>query len=262
MDFEAQYIAQLRKILSQGTKIPSRNGITIQVSNNTISADCSNGRLPILTTKKVNYKAAIIELVWFLQGHANVKFLHDHSVHIWDQWSDYMGDLGPIYGVQWRKQFDNIINQAISDPFSRRLLIDSWNIYDLPFMRLPPCHYAYQIINYPTDYAIHTDLVVNMRSNDVFIGLPFNLVNYSVLLHYICSLIGTLPRTLYINTAASHIYEGHIDAVITQVPRKPLAHNARLSGPFFGKDVMNLVPSDFAVTGYQSHPFIKAEVYE
>lgn len=261
-NYETQYLELLKDLIKFGERIPSRNGDTLQLTNKTISADCSDGKIPLITTKKVNYRAAITELIWFLRGEQNVKFLNDHDVHIWDQWADAYGDLGPIYGVQWKKQFNSIIELAKKEPYSRRLLVNSWDVMDLPYMRLPPCHYSFQIVNYPSN---KTDLVVSMRSNDTFVGLPFNLINYSILLNYICSLLGTKAGHLHINVAASHLYREHFDAALEQVQRKPKKCNPTLitsNARWVDKKIFNLTPEMFVIQGYEHHPAIKVPVFK
>lgn len=277
MTFEEQYLKLLKETLTEGVKIESRNGATRAISNTTIKADCRNDKLPLITTKKVNYRAAIVELLWFMRGDTNIKYLNDHGVHIWDLWADENGELGPIYGKQWKRQLRKLLKEAKRHPYSRRLLLNSWQLDDLPKMALVPCHYSFQIVNYPTNKfmvntlteqrevtskrtIIDTDLIVNMRSSDAFLGMPFNLVNYSVLLHLICSEINSNPRNLYINSGIFHIYENHIDAVTEQLERTPYKNTARLQGTYHGLDIEDLTIDDFMILGYKSHAKISAPV--
>lgn len=277
MQFEDTYLELLRKTLKEGVKIESRNGVTHAISNTTIQASCRKDHIPLITTKEVNYRAAIVELLWFMRGETNLDFLHKYGVHIWDLWADKDGELGPIYGHQWKKQLRQLLTEAKRHPYSRRLLLNSWQLNDLPRMALVPCHYSFQILNYPTNKIklttkrgtqevtsnrtiLDTDLIVTMRSSDAFLGMPFNLVNYGVLLHLICSELGSNARNLYINSGQFHIYENHIEAVEEQLTRSQYKNTARLQGTYPGLDIEDLTPDDFIVLDYKHHPKIRAKV--
>lgn len=228
MNYEAQYRQLLKRCMQYGVQCDARNDNTTALINTTITADCSDNKIPIITTKKVNYEAAIVETLWFLRGSTTLHYLHKYGVHIWDQWADG-GNLGPIYGEQWDRQLDTVLHEARKNPFSRRLLVNSWQLDDLDAMALPPCHYAFQIVNYyelPHN-KLCTDLVVTMRSSDAFIGMPFNLVNYGVLLHIICKELGTEARNLHINSANFHIYDIHHEQVKQQLAR-PYNKNTKM----------------------------------
>jgi len=265
-NYEIQYLNTLRHTLAYGLRCVGRNGDTIALCNTTITADCSDQKLPVIRSKTVNYQAAIVELIWFLHGDTNVKYLHDNGVHIWDLWADDDGELGPIYGWQWLRQLFPVLELAKTDPFSRRLLVNSWQLDSLQEMNLVPCHYSFQIVNFlGTDGNIYTDLVVNMRSSDAFIGMPFNLVNYGVLLHIITAIIGTKSRNLHINSANFHIYESHIAQVTRQLGRKfdaKTVQEPRLIGTYKDKSLTELHISDFEVVNYKSMGRLAAPVHK
>lgn len=264
MNYESQYRNLLINCLQNGVKCDARNDATIALINTTITADCSDGKLPLITTKKVNYQAAIVETLWFMKGYTNLEYLHKHGVHIWDQWADDNGDLGPIYGDQWGRQLDTVLYEAHRQPFSRRLLVNSWQLDDLDIMALPPCHYAFQIVNYYEASELCTDLVVTMRSSDAFIGIPFNLVNYGVLLHIISKELGSHARNLHINSANFHIYSVHREQVKRQLARSYNEDTKRL--PELCIDwskvdtIYELEPEHFYVKNYEHQGFIKAPV--
>lgn len=267
---EREYRKLLANTLEHGTHIQGRNGGTLSLNNTTLKIDCRGGRLPLFLSKKVAYKAVIHELIWFLKGDTSLKYMHANNVHIWDLWADEEGELGPIYGHQWSRQLEGILKKAVSDPYSRRLLVNSWQLDDLDKMNLVPCHFSYQLLNYPAQRYIsisgkdvkldstsrikQTDIVVTMRSSDAFLGMPFNMLSYSILLHLICSKIGTLPGYVYINSGNFHIYDSHIAAVKQQLKNKPVyrtSKEATLSGDFYGKSFNLLEISDFTINNYK-----------
>jgi thymidylate synthase len=270
MPFEAEktYRRYLKTTLAEGVHISSRNGETLSINNTTIRADCRSGVLPLLLGKTVAWKTAIHELIWMLKGETSVEYLHENNVHIWDLWAKE-GELGPIYGAQWARQLSGILYQSRNDPFSRRLLVNSWQLDDLDEMNLVPCHYAFQILNYPvselktqsgkvvdlaTSEVLQTDIVVTMRSSDAFLGMPFNLIGYSVLLNIISSITNTIPGYVYINSGNFHIYKEHIPAVLKYLKNQPAYSNtkeATLSGTYYGRDFEDLAIENFQVNNYR-----------
>jgi len=262
---DSAYLRLLWKVLNSGELIQSRNSEVVALTNTHIKADCSNHKMPIVSLKKTNYKSAITELIWFLKGDTNIKYLNDRGIHIWDQWADKEGNLGKIYGYQWAFQIENVLFELKENPFSRRLMVNSWNYSELDDMNLPPCHYNWQLLCYENDNGtIDLDMVVSMRSSDLFVGLPFNLVNYGTLLHLISHHVGYNARNLHINMASAHIYCSHIETVKTLLDRSitpykqstiTLLHDASLSLP-------ELVPETIVINGYESGKFLKVNVYK
>jgi thymidylate synthase len=225
---------------------------------------------PALTTKKLAWKQVVSELLWFLTGQTNIAFLHKHNNHIWD--GDYEksgrtdGDLGPIYGKQWRKwdgkngridQIDNLINELKTNPDSRRLMVSAWNVDELNQMVLPPCHYGFQIYTREENEKRYISLMWNQRSVDTFLGLPFNIASYGLLLHIIANEVNMIPDELIGNLGDVHLYSNHIEQAIEQISRESfelptLKTDAKMDG------ICCNVPDDFVLEGYQSHSAIKA----
>jgi thymidylate synthase len=234
---------------------------------------------PILTTKKLAWKQVVSELLWFLTGQTNIAFLHKHNNHIWD--GDYNksgrtdGDLGPIYGKQWRKwdgkngridQIDDLVKELKTNPDSRRLMVSAWNVGELDKMVLPPCHYGFQLYTRKTtrdEKIVHPgkyraiSLMWNQRSVDTFLGLPFNIASYGLLLEIIANEVDMIPDELIGNLGDVHLYSNHIEQAKEQISREPfdlpqLKTEAKIDG------ICCNVPDDFILEGYQSHPTIKA----
>jgi thymidylate synthase len=234
---------------------------------------------PALTTKKLAWKQVVSELLWFLTGQTNIAFLHKHNNHIWD--GDYNksgrtdGDLGPIYGKQWRKwdgkngridQIDDLVKELKTNPDSRRLMVSAWNVGELDKMVLPPCHYGFQLYTRKTtrdEKIVHPEkyraisLMWNQRSVDTFLGLPFNIASYGLLLEIIANEVDMIPDELIGNLGDVHLYSNHIEQAKEQISREPfdlpqLKTDAKMDG------ICCNVPDDFILEGYQSHPIIKA----
>jgi thymidylate synthase len=267
---DKKYQDLLQDILDNGVSKSDRTGTgTISVFGRQIRHNMKQG-FPILTTKKVAWKQVVSELLWFLTGQTNIAFLHKHNNHIWD--GDYEksgrtdGDLGPIYGKQWRKwdgkngrtdQIDDLVKELKTNPDSRRLMVSAWNVGELNEMTLPPCHYGFQIYTREENDKRYISLMWNQRSVDTFLGLPFNIASYGLLLHIIANEVDMIPDELIGNLGDVHLYSNHIEQAKEQLSREPfdlpiLKTNAKMDG------ICCNTPDDFTLEGYQSHPTIKA----
>ena len=267
---DKKYQQLLSDIIAFGVEKKDRTGTgTISEFGHQIRHKMSEG-FPLLTTKKMAWKQIVSELLWFLTGQTNIAFLHKHNNHIWD--GDYEksgrtdGDLGPIYGKQWRKwdgkngridQIDNLVRELKTNPDSRRLVVSAWNVGELDQMVLPPCHYGFQVWTREEDGKRYISLMWNQRSVDTFLGLPFNIASYGLLLHIIANEVNMVPDELIGNLGDTHLYLNHIEQAKEQIGREPfdlpqLKTNAKMDG------ICCNVPDDFVLEGYQSHPAIKA----
>lgn len=257
------YKVLVNKVLEHGSIRQNRTGIqTISVFGGSLAHDMRKG-LPILTTKKIHIKSCIHELLWFLSGDTNIKYLNDNGVHIWDPWADANGNLGPIYGHQWTNSGPSHVNQVqmavdliINDPYSRRIIIDAWNPSDLPNMALPPCHILYQF--YPEPITKELSLGVYMRSADVFLGVPFDIAEGGLLLSMMAQITGYTPAKLIYNFGDTHIYTNHLQQVREQLSRTcfelpRLVLNKRDS-------IFDYKFEDFSIVDYKCHPALKGEV--
>lgn len=222
-----QYINLLNNILKNGVQRPDRTGTgTLSIFGNQMRFNLQDG-FPLITTKKIHLKSIIYELLWFLRGDTNIKFLQDNNVRIWNEWADKNGELGHIYGYQWRSwpdyngnyidQLSNVIQQIKTDPNSRRIIVSAWNVADLHNMNLPPCHILYQF------YVANGELSLQMyqRSADVFLGLPFDIASYALLLTMVAQVCNLTPKDLIIVTGDTHLYLNHIEQAKIQVQREP-----------------------------------------
>jgi thymidylate synthase len=276
---DKKYQELLQDILDNGVHKSDRTGTgTISVFGRQIRHNMKQG-FPALTTKKLAWKQVVSELLWFLTGQTNIAFLHKHNNHIWD--GDYNksgrtdGDLGPIYGKQWRKwdgkngridQIDDLVKELKTNPDSRRLMVSAWNVGELDKMVLPPCHYGFQLYTRKTtrdEKIVHPgkyraiSLMWNQRSVDTFLGLPFNIASYGLLLEIIANEVDMIPDELIGNLGDVHLYSNHIEQAKEQISRQPfdlpqLKTEAKIDG------ICCNVPDDFILEGYQSHPTIKA----
>jgi thymidylate synthase len=276
---DKKYQDLLQDILDNGIHKSDRTGTgTISVFGRQIRHNMKQG-FPALTTKKLAWKQVVSELLWFLTGQTNIAFLHKHNNHIWD--GDYNksgrtdGDLGPIYGKQWRKwdgkngridQIDDLVKELKTNPDSRRLMVSAWNVGELDKMVLPPCHYGFQLYTRKTtrdEKIVHPgkyraiSLMWNQRSVDTFLGLPFNIASYGLLLEIIANEVNMIPDELIGNLGDVHLYSNHIEQAKEQISREPfdlpqLKTEAKIDG------ICCNVPDDFILEGYQSHPTIKA----
>ena len=266
---DTQYLQVLDKLLTHGVYRQGRNGGTYGLFGEQLRFDLSEG-FPLLTTKKVHFHSIVVELLWFLRGDTNVKFLHDHGVTIWDEWADQNGDLGPVYGMQWRKwsvngdpfdcrsdQIANVIAGLKADPHGRRHIVSAWNPAEVDDMALPPCHCLFQF--HVANGKLSCQLY--QRSADWFLGVPFNIASYALLTHLIAEEVG-LKVGEFIHTFGDlHLYENHVKQAHEQLARQPLLlpslHIQRrpLLDPEHGYQVQ-----DISIIKYHPHPAIKAEV--
>lgn len=260
-----QYLDLIQRVLNEGIQKEDRTGTgTLSVFGHQMRFNLEEG-FPLLTTKKLHLKSIIYELLWFLRGETNVRYLRAHGVSIWDEWADANGDLGHIYGYQWRSWPDyeggaiDQISEAVEtikhNPDSRRIIVSAWNVADLGKMNLPPCHALFQF------YVANGKLSLQLyqRSADIFLGVPFNIASYALLLMMMAQVTG-LEAGEFIHTLGdAHIYLNHVDQVKLQLTRepRPLPHMAL--NPEV-KRIFDFQYEDFQLTGYDPHPHIKGEV--
>ena len=255
----------LKFILEKGVEKHDRTGTgTISIFGYQMRFDLKEG-FPLVTTKKIHLKSIIHELLWFLQGDTNVKYLKDNGVTIWDEWADENGNLGPVYGYQWRNwptpdgkkidQISDLIQQIKKNPDSRRLMVSAWNVVDIPSMKLPPCHVMFQF--YVANGKLSCQLY--QRSADVFLGVPFNIASYALLtmmIAQVCDLeVGEFIHTF----GDTHIYLNHLDQVKIQLERDPHPLPTMKLNPNI-KDIFSFTYEDFKLENYNPHPAIKAPV--
>ena len=260
-----QYLTLLEHVKQNGQKKEDRTGTgTMSVFGFQMRFNL-NESFPLLTTKKVHLKSVIYELLWFLSGDTNIKFLKDNGVSIWDEWADENGNLGPVYGHQWRSwptsegkeidQISNLINQIKKTPDSRRLIVSAWNVGEINKMKLPPCHCFFQF--YVADGRLSCQLY--QRSADIFLGVPFNIASYALLTQMIAHVCG-LECGEFIHTLGdAHIYTNHIDQVNEQLRRKPKKLPQIKINPSV-KSIFDFKYEDFSLEGYDPYPLIKAPV--
>jgi thymidylate synthase len=295
---DKKYQDLLQDILDNGIHKSDRTGTgTLSIFGRQIRHNMKQG-FPVLTTKKLAWKGVVSELLWFLTGQTNISFLLKHNNHIWDgdayknyaaktsldvdgqytkeqfieriqtdnEFAKVWGELGPIYGKQWRKwtgkngridQIQKLINELKTNPDSRRLMVSAWNVDELDQMVLPPCHYGFQVYTREEDGKRYISLMWNQRSVDTFLGLPFNIASYGLLLHIIANEVSMIPDELIGNLGDTHLYLNHIEQAKEQISRDPfdlpqLKTDAKLDG------ICCNTPDDFVLEGYQYHPAIKA----
>lgn len=260
-----QYLDLLDRILTEGTKKEDRTGTgTISVFGNQMRFNLEDG-FPLLTTKKLHLKSIIYELLWFLKGDTNVKYLKDHGVSIWDEWADENGDLGPVYGHQWRSwpdenggtidQISNVVEQIKHNPNSRRLLVSAWNVAEVERMALPPCHTMFQF--YVADGRLSLQLY--QRSADTFLGVPFNIASYALLLQMMAQVTGLKAGDFVHTTGDTHLYLNHIEQAKLQLTRTPRPLPRMVINPDV-KNIFDFQYVDFQLEGYDPWPHIKAAV--
>lgn len=259
------YLDCLKQILEQGTKKNDRTGTgTISSFGHQMRFDLQKG-FPLVTTKKVHTRSIIIELLWFLRGDTNIQFLHDHNVTIWDEWADANGDLGPVYGKQWRSwpcpdgrhidQLANVIQEIKTNPDSRRLLVSAWNVAELEKMALAPCHALFQF--YVANNRLSCQLY--QRSADMFLGVPFNIASYALLTHIVASRCNLEVGDFIWTGGDCHIYLNHLEQVNLQLEREPFPLPT-LNIKRTPQSLSEYTLDDFEIVSYQSHPGIKAPV--
>ncbi len=260
-----QYLKLLEHIIENGTDKSDRTGTgTRSVFGYQMRFDLAEG-FPLVTTKKCHLKSIVYELLWFLQGDTNINYLKEHNVKIWDEWADENGDLGPVYGKQWRSwegadgvevdQVKDVINQIKNNPDSRRMIISAWNVADLPKMKLMPCHCLFQF--YVADGKLSCQLY--QRSADVFLGVPFNIASYALLTMMIAQVCGLEPGEFVHSFGDVHLYNNHFEQANLQLTRTPFPLPKMKINPAV-KDIFSFRFEDFELMDYQSHPAIKAPV--
>lgn len=260
-----QYLELLNRVLTEGVDRPDRTGTgTRSVFGHQMRFDLSEG-FPLLTTKKLHLKSIIYELLWFLRGDTNVAYLQEHGVRIWNEWADENGDLGPVYGRQWRSWPDvdggtiDQISQAVetikNDPSSRRIIVSAWNVAELPKMHLAPCHAMFQF--YVADGKLSMQLY--QRSADIFLGVPFNIASYALLLQMMAQVTGLQPGHFVHTLGDAHIYHNHMDQVRLQLTREPRKLPRMTLNPDV-KSIFDFDYDDFTLEGYDPHPHIKGVV--
>ncbi len=260
-----QYLDLLDHVLTNGTEKHDRTGTgTISVFGYQMRFPLEEG-FPLLTTKKLHLRSIIHELLWFLKGDTNVQYLHDNKVTIWDEWADDEGNLGPIYGKQWRSwgcadgqvvdQIANLIEQIKSNPDSRRLLVSAWNVGELDKMALPPCHIIFQF--YVAAGKLSCQLY--QRSADIFLGVPFNIASYALLTMMIAQVCGLKPGDFVHTLGDAHIYLNHVEQCRLQLTRDPRPLPTMKINPE-RKNILDFVYEDFTLENYNPHPHIKGEV--
>jgi thymidylate synthase len=260
-----QYLELLNRILNEGTRKSDRTGTgTLSVFGHQMRFDMAEG-FPLLTTKKLHLKSIIYELLWFLRGDTNVKYLHDHGVRIWDEWADENGELGPIYGHEWRSwpdyqggtidQIANVVDQIRRTPDSRRMIVSAWNVAEVDSMALPPCHTMFQF--YVAEGRLSLQLY--QRSADTFLGVPFNIASYALLLQMMAQVTGLQPGEFIHTTGDTHLYLNHLDQARLQLTRTPRKLPRMAINPDV-KSIFDFTYEDFRLEGYDPWPHIKAEV--
>jgi len=260
-----QYLDLLQHILDNGTEKSDRTGTgTISYFGYQMRFDLSKG-FPLVTTKKLHLKSIIYELLWFLRGETNIKYLKEHGVSIWNEWADENGELGPVYGKQWRSwegsdgkvidQISDALKQIKNNPHSRRIIVSAWNVADLPKMALMPCHALFQF--YVADGKLSCQLY--QRSADVFLGVPFNIASYALLTMMIAQVCDLEPGDFVHTFGDVHIYSNHLEQVKLQLSRKPYPLPTMKLNPAV-KNIFDFRFEDFILENYQHHPAIKAPV--
>ena len=260
-----QYLDLLDHVIKHGVHKKDRTGTgTISVFGYQMRFDLQEG-FPVLTTKKLHLRSIIHELLWFLKGDTNIKYLHDNRVTIWDEWADENGDLGPVYGYQWRSwpasdgryvdQIARVVESIRNNPESRRHIVSAWNVGELDEMALPPCHLLFQF--YVADGKLSCQLY--QRSCDIFLGVPFNIASYALLTMMMARVTGLEPGDFVHTLGDAHIYLNHIDQVKLQLIREPYPLPQLNINP--GKtNIDDFVFEDFELVNYRSHPHIKGEI--
>jgi len=259
------YLDLLRHVLEHGAKKSDRTGTgTLSAFGHQMRFDLGAG-FPALTTKKLHLKSIIHELLWFLQGSTNIAYLKQNGVGIWDEWADASGELGPVYGYQWRSwpapdgrhidQIGEVIAQIRNNPDSRRLIVSAWNVADIPKMALAPCHALFQF--YVADGRLSCQLY--QRSADIFLGVPFNIASYALLTLMVAQVCGLKPGDFVHTFGDAHLYLNHLDQAHEQLARAPRALPAMKINPAV-QDIFAFKYDDFTLEGYDPHPAIKAPI--
>ncbi|MDH3643284.1 MAG: thymidylate synthase [Gammaproteobacteria bacterium] len=260
-----QYLDLMRHVRNNGNAKDDRTGTgTYSVFGHQMRFDLSDG-FPLVTTKKVAFRLIVHELLWFLQGSTNIKYLTDHNVHIWDEWADENGDLGPVYGSQWRSwpmpdggsidQIRNVVDSIESNPDSRRHIVSAWNVAEVDSMALPPCHTMFQF--YVAQGRLSCQLY--QRSADIFLGVPFNIASYALLTMMIAQVCGLQPGDFVHSFGDAHLYANHVEQADEQLSRLPMPLPSVELNPDI-KDIFGFRYEDFTLSNYRSGGTIKAPI--
>ena len=276
------YLQLLQHILDTGVQKGDRTGTgTLSVFGYQMRFDLSGGKIPMLTTKKMHIRSIIYEILWYLQGNTNIGYLNDNNVRIWNEWADENGDLGPVYGAQWRKwrkydhatvdysgdppvctphfkeidQIAQVIEQLKNNPNDRRIIVSAWNVAQIDDMALPPCHLLFQF--WAHDNKLKCQLY--QRSCDTFLGVPFNIVQYSILTHMIAQVVGMEASEFIWTGGDVHLYNNHLEQAKLQLTREPYPSPTLWLNPEV-TDINDFTYEDFMVEDYECHPTIKAQV--
>ncbi|VAW51195.1 Thymidylate synthase [hydrothermal vent metagenome] len=260
-----QYLDLMRHVRDNGSKKEDRTGTgTVSVFGHQMRFDLSEG-FPLVTTKKCHLKSIIHELLWFLTGDTNIKYLQDNGVRIWNEWADDEGNLGPVYGYQWRSwpavggghvdQISQIIDQIKNNPDSRRIIVSAWNVGEIENMALPPCHMMFQF--YVADGKLSCQLY--QRSADIFLGVPFNIASYALLTLMVAQACDLAPGDFVHTLGDAHLYSNHMEQTDEQLSRKPFLLPIMKINPEV-KSIFDFKFEDFELVGYEAHPHIKGAV--
>lgn len=260
-----QYLDLMRHVREHGNKKEDRTGTgTLSVFGHQMRFDLSEG-FPMVTTKKCHLKSIVHELLWFLSGDTNIKYLQDNDVRIWNEWADENGNLGPVYGYQWRSwpavngahvdQISQVIEQIKNSPDSRRMIVSAWNVGEIENMALPPCHMMFQF--YVADGKLSCQLY--QRSADIFLGVPFNIASYALLTMMVAQVCDLAPGDFVHTLGDAHLYSNHLEQTDEQLSRKPFPLPVMKINPEV-KSIFDFTFDDFELVGYESHPHIKATV--
>lgn len=260
-----QYLHLLQRILDEGIERSDRTGTgTLSVFGHQMRFNMEDG-FPLLTTKKLHLRSIIYELLWFLKGSTNIKYLQDNGVSIWDEWADENGDLGPVYGAQWRSwpdytgghidQIKNVMEEIKQNPTSRRLMVSAWNVAQVDSMKLPPCHCLMQF------YVANDRLSLQLyqRSGDVFLGVPFNIASYALLLQMVAQVTGLKAGDFVHTLGDAHLYKNHLEQARLQLTRAPKSLPRMILNEQV-RDIFAFDYPDFQLEGYEAHPHIAAAV--
>lgn len=274
-DCDTQYKELVKRILTEGEERKDRTGTgTISVFGGSMKFDLRE-RFPLVQCKETRYKVAFLEMLFFLTGETNVKWLNDRGCKLWDAWADDDGELGPVYGFNWRywltqtaydtgnykrdaiDQVKQVIEGVKSNPHGRRHIVTAWNVAELENMALPPCHWAHQL--YATNDG-YLDMMVQQRSWDIGLGNPFNIAQYALLQHLYARATGRKPRYLIYQYGDAHLYKDHVEAMTEVVEREAIQDNAQIVFHTDNTDIDGYKPEDFEIVGYKSHSFVKLPV--
>ncbi len=268
-----QYLDLLGRVLEEGVRKDDRTGTgTLSLFGHQMRFDLTEG-FPLLTTKKLHTRSIFHELLWFLRGDTNIRYLHDHGVSIWDEWADSLGDLGPVYGKQWRAwegpdgkvydQISRVVDQIKTNPHSRRLIVSAWNVADIDRMKLPPCHCLFQFWVSPRKEPEaprgRLSCQLYQRSADVFLGVPFNIASYSLLTYMVAQVCGLGVGEFVHTLGDAHLYSNHVDQAKLQLTRQPRTLPALKLNPAV-KDIFAFRFEDIEILNYDPHPSIQAPI--